>query len=488
MKAIRILALVLALLPTAATAKVPQVVAHRGYWNTEGSAQNSIRALVKADSIGVHAVELDVWITADDEIVLNHDPAINGVTVETATMDVLSQQRLRNGEVMPTLDRYLDTARTLAVDLVIEIKPHANPERELPAIQKVIEKVAARGLAGRVTYITFSRNAFDHLVRLSGRPVYFLTGVAPEVLAQIGGTGPDYHINVFRKNPDWLPQFKAAAMPVNVWTVSNAADLQYCIDNEVDYVTTDAPELALEMTAAAAQPVPLKIMSFNLRFGEKATLEEIAAVIKAENPDLVALQEVDVCTARAQSPHQNGRNFINELAALTGMFGQYARTINFAGGYYGIGILSRHPFESTRKYWLPNPSNLEPRVMLESVVELGGGRRMAFVATHFDYQKPETRLLQAQYLLDKVQGLDMPVVVAGDLNADAGDEAIDLLNASLKPLSCPEPTFPAHAPEVKLDHIFGAPAGSIALLDSAIPVAPLVSDHLPLISTITVSF
>ena len=43
----------------------PQVVAHRGYWNAPGSAQNSIRALVKADSIGADAVELDVWISAD---------------------------------------------------------------------------------------------------------------------------------------------------------------------------------------------------------------------------------------------------------------------------------------------------------------------------------------------------------------------------------------------------------------------------------------
>ena len=44
---------------TAAAAK-PEVIAHRGYWDTEGSAQNSIRALVKADSIGCYASEFDV--------------------------------------------------------------------------------------------------------------------------------------------------------------------------------------------------------------------------------------------------------------------------------------------------------------------------------------------------------------------------------------------------------------------------------------------
>ena len=31
-----------------------QVIAHRGYWKTDGSAQNSIAALLKADSIGCY--------------------------------------------------------------------------------------------------------------------------------------------------------------------------------------------------------------------------------------------------------------------------------------------------------------------------------------------------------------------------------------------------------------------------------------------------
>ena len=32
-------------------AQSTQVIAHRGFWKTDGSAQNSIAALVKADSI-----------------------------------------------------------------------------------------------------------------------------------------------------------------------------------------------------------------------------------------------------------------------------------------------------------------------------------------------------------------------------------------------------------------------------------------------------
>ena len=52
MKRIAIISAALALFAGAASAQ--QVVAHRGYWTAPGSAQNSIRSLVKADSVGVY--------------------------------------------------------------------------------------------------------------------------------------------------------------------------------------------------------------------------------------------------------------------------------------------------------------------------------------------------------------------------------------------------------------------------------------------------
>ncbi|MCH5216925.1 MAG: glycerophosphodiester phosphodiesterase, partial [Muribaculaceae bacterium] len=58
-----------------------KVVAHRGYWTAPGSAQNSIRSLIKADSIGCDATEFDVYMTSDNVLVLNHDGVINGYPV-----------------------------------------------------------------------------------------------------------------------------------------------------------------------------------------------------------------------------------------------------------------------------------------------------------------------------------------------------------------------------------------------------------------------
>lgn len=225
----------------------PKVVAHRGYWDIEGSAQNSIRALIKADSIQCDACEFDVWLTADKKLVVNHDDNINGYVIETTSSDTILNQKLKNGEYLPSLDQFLNAAKCLTIDLVLEIKPHKNREHEKEAVKMILDLVKAKELETRTSYITFSRNAFDELMKQTKRPILYLNGVASDVLKQIGGTGADYHINVFKKNPEWIKQLHDLGLEVNIWTVSDPEGIQWCIDHDADYITTNNPELVQKM-------------------------------------------------------------------------------------------------------------------------------------------------------------------------------------------------------------------------------------------------
>ena len=58
-----------------------KVIAHRGYWKCEGSAQNSIASLTKAAEAKVYGSEFDVQLTKDKEIVVNHDDSIQGIFI-----------------------------------------------------------------------------------------------------------------------------------------------------------------------------------------------------------------------------------------------------------------------------------------------------------------------------------------------------------------------------------------------------------------------
>lgn len=467
----------------------PQVVAHRGYWNAPGSAQNSIRGLIKADSIGADAVELDVWLSADSVLYVNHDADFKGVVIEKSTSDVLSSLRLSNGETLPTLESYLDVAKTLKPDLVVEMKTHTDPKREDVAVAKVIDMIAEKGLTDRTSYITFSRNSFDNLVAMSGRPVQFLSATEPVMLDRIGGDGADYHISVFRSNPHWFGQLRELGKTVNIWTVSSAADIQYCIDHNADYITTDAPELAMELVEKSCGPRKLRIMTYNLRFGELADMDRLAAEIKAYNPDFVALQEVDVNTNRAASKHNNGLNYVTELAQRTGLFGYYGRAIDFGTGYYGIGILSRYPAEKIEKFELPNPGNEEPRVLLEGVFEMPG-QKLVFASTHFDYRDHATRKKQAQYVAEKLSESPYPAILAGDFNATNGQIYIETIKAKMKNLTNDRKTWPADVPTDKLDFIFAYPPENFELKSCMVPepAKNTASDHLPVVSDVIVTF
>lgn len=62
-----------------------KVIAHRGYWKTEGSAQNSIRSLERASEIGAYGSEFDVHLTADNVLVIFHDNDIQGKHIQSCT-------------------------------------------------------------------------------------------------------------------------------------------------------------------------------------------------------------------------------------------------------------------------------------------------------------------------------------------------------------------------------------------------------------------
>lgn len=221
-----------------------EVIAHRGFWDIEGSAQNSIAALVKADSIGCYGSEFDVWMVADGVLVVNHDATFCGVTMQDATSKVCTAVELSNGEDMPTLRQYLECGKALKIRLILELKSHYTPERETEAVEKVVAMVDELGLTERVEYIAFSRHATEEFIRLApkGTPVYYLNGdIPPAELKQMGCAGPDYNINVFKQHPEWIDECHDLGMKVNVWTVNAPDDMQWLIDMGVDFITTNAP-------------------------------------------------------------------------------------------------------------------------------------------------------------------------------------------------------------------------------------------------------
>ena len=229
----------------------PRVVAHRGYWRTDGSAQNSITSLQKAADIGCWGSEFDVWLTADGVPVVFHDATIGGIRIEDTTYATLMSHRLQNGEFIPTLHQYLQEAlRWPDCRLVFEVKPHRNAKRDALISELSVELVNMLGLASRTDYISFSQNACKRLHELApNAKIAYLNGdLTPQQVKDLGLTGIDYSFGTFDKHPDWPLEAKNLGLEVNVWTVDGEEALtRFAKMPGIDIITTNDPETLLRI-------------------------------------------------------------------------------------------------------------------------------------------------------------------------------------------------------------------------------------------------
>ena len=231
-----------------------QTIAHRGDWMQEGSAQNSRASLQRALDLGIFGSEIDIWLTRDGHIMVNHDRTFQGITPEDTTFAACKKIRLKNGERMPQLKDLLKILKKSKspTRLVVEVKSHSLPQWSRDCAAAAVAVIRKYGVEDRVLYISFSIEACETIHQLAPKAdVAYLSGNrAPKELHDMGLTGIDYNIKVFRQHPEWVAEAHALGMNVNVWTVDEAEDIQAMQQLGVDYITTNKPALCENLLTA----------------------------------------------------------------------------------------------------------------------------------------------------------------------------------------------------------------------------------------------
>ena len=242
------------------------------------------------------------------------------------------------------------------------------------------------------------------------------------------------------------------------------------------------------MTFAQGHNDTIRVMTFNLHAGHDASLEQIGLLIKQYQPDFVALQEVDQNTHRSNCPHQNNRDFINEIAYFSGMEGLFCPTIKFSGGYYGIGLLTRHQFVDVHNIKLPHPNTrMEQRGLLQGRFILPDGDTIMMACTHLEAFDSVSRAAQAQFILDHFASSTYPIILAGDLNASPDEPVIKLLTSQWLDCTVGDFTFSVNAPKEKIDYILARPKRVWRTIESKV-IPEELSDHYPVIATLVISY
>ncbi len=202
----------------------------------------------------------------------------------------------------------------------------------------------------------------------------------------------------------------------------------------------------------------IKVMSYNIHHANPPSqadaidIDAIVRVIKDQDADLVALQEVDSGTERSGEGNQAAL-----IAEKLNMYFYFSKALNFNGGEYGNAILSKYPIAEAVTHRLPNEpgANTEDRVMATGKIRLPDGNKIVFASTHLDYKENSpSRILQLKRILEIVEKMELPVILAGDFNDVPGSETIAILASAfeLTCSACP-PTIPVIAPTRAIDFI-----------------------------------
>ena len=225
-----------------------QIIAHRGFWNCEGSAQNSLSALKNAQKERFYGSECDVHITLDGVAVMNHDDEIEGLVINEVTYAQLQNVKLQNGESVPALESYLkQTAACSDTKLIIEIKPKTDKAMEDKAVATVLSLVEQLEMENQVEYISFSKYICQELKRKSPASIVaFLasttdSALTPQAIKEEGFDGLDYYYKLIEAFPNWIKEAKELGLTTNVWTVNDEETMKQMLELKVDYITTDNP-------------------------------------------------------------------------------------------------------------------------------------------------------------------------------------------------------------------------------------------------------
>lgn len=216
----------------------------------------------------------------------------------------------------------------------------------------------------------------------------------------------------------------------------------------------------------------VRVASYNIH-ALKDDRAALRRVVHAIAPDVLLLQEVP------RHPLSSHR-----IAALAADFG-----LTWSGGSRGrtsttIMTSLRMDQLAAWRESLPTPRFSEPRGYAAVRVAVPGHQPLTAIGTHFGLPAAD-RAGQSAALLDRLHRIEGPLVIGGDINERAGGPVWQQFGATFRAAPDPGNTFPAAAPDRRIDAFWSSPDLHVQVPDPATCGTPSdrarASDHLPIV-------
>jgi len=237
------------------TQRRPLVIAHRG--TSAHEPEMTAAAYQRAIGDGADGLECDVRLSHDGVLVLIHDATVNRTTSGRGSVRSMTYAELAPLGLI-TLDDLIDLAESVSPGLSLSIETKHPGADSMRLEQAVYQRLRARRRLdpqhNRV--MSFSLSALRRMSALDAQlPLVYLFDRPPQRHADgqlpAGITIAGISLAGLRSMPDYVARVHEHGNEVHVWTVNTEADLQWCVDHDVDGLITNHPGRARRMLGAA---------------------------------------------------------------------------------------------------------------------------------------------------------------------------------------------------------------------------------------------
>lgn len=230
-----------------------QITAHRGF--SYAAPENTMYAFEYAVESGADYIELDVQLTADEQVVVFHDEKINRVTDGTGILSDYTYAELQELSAGCRFDGFSDAKIPLLSDVFgnigddilynVEIKDKGNTHL---TTQKTVALIEEYGLENSCYVTSFSYNILKEVKKINPE---IKTGLIANSAAVTSFTRlrniDALSLNHIFVNSAVVNEAHRNGKRVFVWTVDGTSDMQKMISLGVDNIITNRPDKATEI-------------------------------------------------------------------------------------------------------------------------------------------------------------------------------------------------------------------------------------------------
>lgn len=249
------------------------IVAHRGGAKESNTPDNSLAALKYTQSLGCYASECDIYITADNKLIVGHvdnDGKFNGYYPFEATLEqIRSNGKLANGETIPTLDEFLDqtikdgSCTKLWIDIKNVTKPQQLSQYPIAACKEACRIIKERNAEKWVEFICTSNPEVmagcSSICKAAGIPIAWMSKKPASTYKSHGYDWSNMN-SIYMRDPlhngkRTIDEFNKAGVKLSVYVIDEKETKDYYLENidKLKAITTNHPAELLKRLRAKGQ-------------------------------------------------------------------------------------------------------------------------------------------------------------------------------------------------------------------------------------------